>query len=300
GTYEAGAEERGHVYRYEGGGRWHDCGSPAPCNAVTALAVYAGALYAGVSHYRASGSALPDSPNRHPGGRIYRYEPDGSWRDCGKLGETGTTARTATYGEMVRNYVAWRAEEVDTVHGLAVYGGELYAIPFYHQGLYRYDGRGGWHDCGSPGVRLMSLTVFDGHLFGAGNEGNGRGGVYRYDGGTEWTRTGEQPGVNQVYSFAVYDNRLHVGPWPEATVFRWEGGETWRSCGRLGEELEVMGMAVYNGALYAGTLPLAQVFRYDGDETWSLTGRLDHTPDVRYRRAWSMAVYNGKLFCGTL
>ena len=61
-----------------------------------------------------------------------------------------------------------------------------------------------------------------------------------------------------------------------------------------------MGMAVYNGGLYAGTLPLAEVYRYDGTNKWTSTGQLDHTPDVRYRRAWSMAVYQGKLFCGVL
>ena len=61
-----------------------------------------------------------------------------------------------------------------------------------------------------------------------------------------------------------------------------------------------MGMAVYNGKLYAGTLPFADVYRYDGGQTWTTTGRLDHTPDVRYRRAWSMAVFDGKLFCGVL
>jgi hypothetical protein len=61
-----------------------------------------------------------------------------------------------------------------------------------------------------------------------------------------------------------------------------------------------MGMAVHNGKLYGGTLPLAGVFRFDGDGTWQLTGRVDHTPDVRYRRAWSMAVHDGRLYCGTL
>jgi len=61
-----------------------------------------------------------------------------------------------------------------------------------------------------------------------------------------------------------------------------------------------MGMLVYNGKMYAGTLPLAEVYRYDGGSNWTLLDRLDHTPDVRYRRAWSLAVFDGKLFVGTL
>ena len=144
---------------------------------------------------------------------------------------------------------------------------------------------------------MMAITVFKGHLYGAGNEG---GGVFRYDGGTEWTPCGFQEGVTQVYSFAAYQGELYVGTWPNGTVFRWDGKETWESVGRLEEELEVMAMAVYNGKLYAGTLPLANVYRYEGGATWTNTGQLDTTPDVKYRRVWSMAIFEGKLFGGTL
>ena len=300
GTFETGAGQAGHVYRYAGDGAWADCGSPDPCNAVTSLAVFEGRLYAGVSHYRAAGSSLSESENLHPGGRIYRYEGGKAWVDCGKLGASGGTAQTAAYSDYLQRFVGWKPEEVDAIHGLAVYEGQLYAIPMYHQGVYRYEGGTRWVDCGGPGVRTMSLGVFNGHLYAAGNEGNKRGGVYRYDGGTAWTRTGDQPGVDQIYSFAIYEGQMYVGTWLDARVFRYDGGEVWTDCGKLGEELEVMGMAVYNGKLYAGSLPLAEVYHYDGGTTWVRTGRLDMTPDVKYRRAWSMAVYQGKLFCGTL
>jgi hypothetical protein len=146
----------------------------------------------------------------------------------------------------------------------------------------------------------MAMSVFNGSLLAAGNEGKNRGGVFRYDGASGWNLAGEQLGTTQTYSFAVYGGKLHVGTWPTGSVFRDDGQTEWTNAGQLGQELEVMGMAVYNGKLYAGTLPLAQVYRYEGDGNWTLTGRLDFTPDVRYRRAWSMAVYDGKLFCGTL
>ncbi|MFM9065526.1 MAG: LamG-like jellyroll fold domain-containing protein [Pirellula sp.] len=61
-----------------------------------------------------------------------------------------------------------------------------------------------------------------------------------------------------------------------------------------------MPLVVYNGKMYGGTIPLAEIYRYDGDENWTRFGRVDHTPDVKYRRAWSMAVYQGRLFVGTL
>ncbi|MGE3819850.1 MAG: hypothetical protein AB7I30_10460, partial [Isosphaeraceae bacterium] len=40
GTCEPGEGESGHVYRYEGGRTWADCGSPDPCNAVAGLAEF--------------------------------------------------------------------------------------------------------------------------------------------------------------------------------------------------------------------------------------------------------------------
>ena len=319
GTFETRQHEAGHVYRYAGGKDWEDCGAPDRCNSVTSLAVHAGALFAGVSRYQASGSALPDSPNRHPGGRVYRYAGGREWTECGKLDEGDRIARAGA----AQRASPYRSPVADSVAGLAVYQDHLYATPLYSEGVFRYDGGTRWAFCGSPGRRLMALVVYDGFLFGAGNEG---GGLFRYDGRTAWSACGFPAGASQVYSFAIYQGRLHAGTWPDGAVFRWEGGDQWTHCGRLGEELEVMGMAVYNGKLYAGTLPLAQVYRYDGpgpmnargvettagtrgagaadsghsDASWTLTGQLDRTPDVRYRRAWSMAVYQGKLFCGTL
>ena len=46
-TWEPGAADRGHVYRYAGGKRWIDCGAPDLCNAICSLAVHDGKLYAG-------------------------------------------------------------------------------------------------------------------------------------------------------------------------------------------------------------------------------------------------------------
>ena len=278
---------------------------------MAALAVYQGALYAGVSRYRAGGSALPKSPNARPGGRVYRYAGGTAWEDCGRLDPGDVLARAGARADS-----PYRSPVCDSVAALAVYGEGLYAIPLYSEGLFRHAGGTDWVSCGTPGRRLMALGVYAGALYAAGNEG---GGVYRYDGGegaaARWTGCGRPAGASQVYSFAVYGGRLHAGTWPEGRVFRYAGGDVWEDCGRLGGEQEVMGMVAYHGKLYAGTLPLAEVYRYDpddqphpggpGDEapngtTWTRVGRLDHTPDVRYRRVWSMALYDGRLFAGTL
>ena len=276
GTFETGAHESGGVYRYDGDEGWIDCGHPDRCNTMASLCVFNGKLYAGSSRYKAGGSALPESENQNPGGNMFRYEGGSDWTPIGHM------------------------EGADSCAGMAVFRGSLYAIPLYSQGVFRYDGGEVWSYCGTPGRRMMSLGVFNGHLYGAGNEGESAGGVFQYDGGTGWAHAGGQEGVNQVYSFAAHNDRLHVGTWPEGKVFRDDGNDPWTCAGRLGEEMEVMAMAVYNGKLYAGTLPLGQVYRYEGGDTWTLTGQLDTTPDVRYRRVWSMAVYRGKLFGGTL
>jgi hypothetical protein len=300
-TWEAGPAPLGRVYRLAASG-WETCGAPGAANAVTRLAVHDGALYAGTSRLKGGGSGLDDSANQAPGGHIHRLEPDGSWMDLG--GPAGA----------------------DSIAGLVPFGGDLYAIPMYSEGLFRFDGPDRWTSCGSPGRRLLALGVFRGALYGAGNDHAnvesaiamtkagvvvparseaGGGGVFRYEGGDRWTGRGLQPDTTQLYSIETYGGRMHIGTWPTGLVFRGEDSEGdgdagWTSLGRLGDETEVMNLQAYNGKLYAGTLPHAQLFRLDGDGDWPLLATLDDTPDVRYRRAASMVVFDGELYVGTL
>jgi hypothetical protein len=274
GTCEPGAEQSGHVYRHAGGNQWVDCGTPDLSNSVTALAVHDGQLYAGTGKYRLAGSALPESPNENPGGRVFRYAGSQQWIDCGQL------------------------PDVEAVGGLVVFRGALHASSLYQPaGFFRYDGEHDWTDCGVPsGKRVEALGVYNGYLYATSYDG---GHVYRYD-GSEWTDCGRLGENTQTYSLAVYQSRLYIGTWPSGRVYRFEDVNRWTDVGRLGEELEVMGMLVHNGRLIAGTLPLAEVYQYEGGSQWQHLARLDHTPDVRYRRAWTMAEHEGRLFCSTL
>lgn len=281
-VWEPGKGQSGRVYRYAGGTRWEDCGAPDKANSITGMAVFQGKLYAGSELYSGGGSSLPLSPNQNHGGTVYHYDGGTRWTSVGKVAD------------------------VRSISGLTNYKGKLHAgtgttgtwrdTP-RTRGMYRFDGNGKWTSCGCPDLRVVHMSVYNGHLFGLSYDDAG---FFRYDGGTKWTRLGPVPDTNQVYSTAVYEGRIHAGTWPTGSVFRYEGPQKWINTGRLGEEKEVMGMAVYNGKLYAGTLPLAEVYRYDGQDKWVSTGRLDKTPNVRYRRAWVTAVYDGKLFCGVL
>ncbi len=276
GTCEPGAGEAGHVYRYGGDTTWLDCGAPASCNSVTSLAEFDGKLYAGAGKYRLGGSALDESENANLGGRVFRYDGDGKWTDCGQL------------------------PGVEAIGGMVVYGGKLYASSLYRPaGFFRYDGGTTWTDCGTPGKRVEALGVYDGYVYATSYDG---GVVFRFD-GDAWTECGQLGGPEentQTYSFAVYQGRLYVGTWRTGRVYRFEDVDRWADVGRLGEELEVMGMLVHNGRLIAGTLPLAEVYSYEGDTTWRRLAQLDATPDVTYRRAWTMAEFGGRVFCSTL
>jgi concanavalin A-like lectin/glucanase superfamily protein len=297
-TWEEGSspDARGHVYRLEGQD-WVDCGSPWNCNAVTRLAVHEGHLYAGVSRVKGGGSGRPESTNSKPGGRILRYEGGMEWTDCGGL------------------------EKADSVAGLVPFAGALYATPLYSQGVFRMSRPGTWDFVGTPGRRLLALGVFEGALYGAGNDhvdvesairqtaagvvvpaesSHGGGGVFRYDGDRSWTSCGLQRDTTQVYSIETHGGQMHISTWPSGLVFRRDDAGGWENIGRLGGETEVMALASYNGMLYAGTLPHAEVYRLDRDGAWSSLKTLDTTPDAMYRRAHSMGVFRGELFCGTL
>ncbi|MEA2654198.1 MAG: hypothetical protein QOI37_1425 [Chloroflexota bacterium] len=296
GTWEAGTEQVGHVYRLQADG-WADCGAPWNANAVTRLAVHDGRLYAGVSRLRGGGSGMSDSINQNAGGRVLRYEGGRVWSDRGQL------------------------EGADSIAALVPFDGDLYAIPMYSEGVFRLTGSSGWVSCGTPGRRLLALGVHAGWLYGLGNDHvdvvsaiaqtaaglvvaarseEGGGGVFRYDGDRSWTSLGLQPETTQVYSLETYGDAAYIGTWPHGLVFRHVGDHRWEPCGTPGRETEVMNLLAYNGKLYAGTLPGAEIHRFDGTARWTLVGTLDRTPDVRYRRAASMAVYRGELFCGTL
>ncbi len=274
-TCHAGQNEAGHVFRYEGGDRWTDLGSPDKANAISAMAVHNGQLYVGSSKYRLAGSSLNESENPNFGGKIYRLRDDNSWDFCGTV-----------------------SPETEGIAALIVFRGKLYASSLYRPaGFFRYEGGQNWSPCETPqGKRVEALTVFNGSIFATCYD---EGSVFRYD-GQHWENVGKIPEATQTYGFGVYRGDLYVSEWPKAHVFRYGGGTSWVDVGKLGQELEAMPLLIYNGKMYGGTLPTAEVYRYEGGQQWNRLAQVDHTPDVKYRRAWSMAVYQGRLFVGTL
>ena len=275
GTCEAGKDQAGHVYRYDGAAKWTDCGAPDKANSITAMCAGNGELFVGSGKYRLGGSSLAESENPHLGGRIFRYLGDAKW-------------------EQIAHF-----PEMETVGGMVIYRGRLFVSSMYKPAaFYRYDGGKNWTTLHVPdGKRVESLGVFNGDLWATSYD---NGNVYRFD-GEQWCDLGRvgEPENTQMYAFAAYRGQWQVAAWRTGKVFAWEN-DAWRDRGRLGEELEVMSMLIHNGSFYGGTLPLGQIYRYDGGRTWTLLKQLDTTPEVKYRRVWTMAAYDGRLFASTL
>ncbi len=273
-TCHAGSSEAGHVYRFEGGQRWKDLGSPDRCNAISAMTVFDGQLYVASAKYRLAGSSLSESENTNSGGKVFKLGPGDVWEPCGMV-----------------------SSETEAIASLIAYRGKLYASSLYRPaGFFRYEGGQQWTACATPaGKRVEAMTIFQDAIYATSYD---EGSVFRYD-GEIWETVGRIPNATQTYGLSVYRGQLYVSEWPNAHVYRYAGGTDWVDAGRLGQELEAMPLLVYNGKMYGGTLPLAEVYRYDNN-SWNRIGQVDKTPDVKYRRAWSMAVYQGRLFVGTL
>lgn len=274
-TCHAGATETGRVYRFAGEDRWIDLGSPDPANAISAMAVHEGNLYVASAKYRLAGSSLAESENLNPGGRVYRLGENDVWEPCGAV-----------------------SSDTEAIASLVSFRGKLYASSLYRPaGFFEYQGEQQWSAGPTPdGKRVEALTVHNGAIFATCYD---EGSVFRFD-GESWQHVGKLPDASQTYGFGIYRSELYVSEWPNALVYRYLGDANWQNTGRLGQELEAMPLLVYNGKLYSGSLPSAEIYRFDGDHNWSRLGQVDHTPDVKYRRAWSMAVYQGRLFVGTL
>ncbi len=292
----------GHVYRYEGGTRWADCGRLGKSSNVLTLASYKGHLYGGVAF---------DAVENGSAAKVYRYEEDsGRWIDCGQVGNS------------LR------------VECMAVFGGRLYAGTFGAHFLgdkysvYRYEGgekwspflptswTGNWPDKGGHPM-VVSLGVYNDMLFAASTP------ISRYENG-KWLSCGlaDVNNCNQKWGWAIYRGNLYLGTYDKGYVYRWKGGEQWADCGRLTEEknTEVMALSVYNGGLYGSVYHTGEVFRYEGDTKWTNLGQLGkrgkrtkvgtvtgELPPIWSRcyggrpgasRIPALAVYQGKLFAG--
>jgi len=311
---------------------WADCGRPGNAVNIHGLSVINETLYAGT---------LETGENEC--GRLWRYAGGQDWVDLGN--PVGCNS--------VHSIVEFDGHSYCSVGRYACVGSALGETLNRTPGgqVFRVDGAGEWTDCGHPGKEAgvpddqdtgpynkgkaddtYALCTWNGSLYAVSNH---LPGVYRYEGGRDWTRIGPDhrimtltvfqgalhallnggpvfryeggdrwvdcgtpEGSTQTYGAAIVGGELYVGTWPGGTVCRYEGGRDWKTLGQLGYEMEIMAMTFYNGKLYSGSLPMAHVWRMDG-ETFTHLATLDESP-VPLRRTWSMAIHDGRLYAGTL
>ncbi len=197
---------------------------------------------------------------------------------------------------------------------LAVHDGQLYAGTGDNAAgalgkVFRYGGGQTWVDCGAPdrSNAVLSLISHDGKLYAASGKyrfggsalpesdnTHPGGGVFRYDGGTNWTEVGRLPGVEAISGLVAYNGRLHASSmYKPAGFFRYESDGDWTSLPVPGGDKRVVSLAVFGDHLWAGSYDVGRVFRFDG-QNWEDLGALDDNTQT-----YSFIAYQGRLCVGT-
>lgn len=171
---------------------------------------------------------------------------------------------------------------------------------------------------------ISAMAVFNGQLY-VGTSKTGLAEVYRYDGGTTWTRVnpaagtfGAQSGQDGVSAMTVYGGKLIIATYQgnaKAIVYRYDGNILWTALSAQGNFTSttavdrVSSLAVYNNTLYAGlekSGATGEIVKWTPTTNASLTVwiRVDSgagniggaSCSTAVNDVTAMAVYNGKLY----
>ena len=221
----------GKVVRYDGDGRWADCGRLPDVEAVGGMVVFRGELYAS-SLYKPAG--------------FFRYQGGDAWQRCplpadGRrvvaLGVFNGHLYAGSYDSCSvcrfdgKSWEAFPAlESSGQTYSFEVHAGELFVGTWPNGQVFRLDRGERWVPAGRLGEEkeVMGMAVHNGKLY-AGTLPLAE--VYRLDDGTRWTRTGRldlTPDVRyrRAWSMAVFDGRLFCGTLPSGRVHALEVGQS--------------------------------------------------------------------------
>lgn len=219
-----------HVFRYDGGTRWVDCGEFGEAKRVISLASFDGKLYAGDDR-----------------GMVYRMDGVGKWTWCGQLGQH----------DRVNAMMVFQGKLYGAPHG-AIFryeGGTEWTcvggLPDRRDGLFNEN-------------QTHTLQVYDSHLW-AGMWPQGK--VLRYEAPGRWTDTGQlgiADPINEINDLTAYNGKLYAGVIPLGEVYRYEADGEWTRIARLVENdaMDVKNiqswnrvpcMTVFQGRLFCGT-----------------------------------------------
>lgn len=338
-------------------------GGTANIETIRSMAVYNGSLYAGTQEgtsaeiYRwdggtnwtrvsfgtgqisSSGVATVDSVNKLTAYNGQLFAATARTNQSELLVYQGGTDWTRVNSQ-AGNFVDAGTISINEIESLVVYNGALYfgTTESNSAEIYRYDGSaitkvsdsvaGTIASGGTSSIDSVSaLAVYNGTLYAGTNE-TAAAEVYRYDGGTTWTKISQSAGtiseaaganssVKGVRNMAVYNGSLYVGTEDDgdAEIYRYNGGTSWTAIGTGtpgvfvsgGEQYDkVHAMAIYHGQLYIGMDDPADavVYRYEGGSTWSLVtdteaGTITPGGTTEITEIRSLTVYNDTLIAGT-
>ena len=236
----------GSVFRFEGAGKWVDCGKVCEADNLMPLCVYNGRLYTAPMYAKG----------------IYRYEGEKEWsrfpspdsRLFSLAPYHGYLYATANRLELLKANVTHAGPDgdPDVQKVVGAYG------------MYRYKEDTGWETCGNLGqeTQIYASVIHKGQIY-AGTWPHGS--VYRYLGGDKWQNCGRLGNEEEVMGLAVYNGRLYAGTLPTAEIYRYDGIEHWKRVGRVDWTPDVplkraLSMAVYQGRLFVGTLPSGRIY----------------------------------------
>ncbi len=205
---------------------------------------------------------------------------------------------------------------------LVEFRGEMYAGVYVGDegvgGVYRFDERLGWVDCGCPcvGNAITAMAVHDGRLYvgascydargthlAAAKNQRPDGHVFAYD-GHRWSDCGRPAECAMVSSMATLGGELYVTMMTQYTrvtshpangLYRLAHPGKWAACGNPGER--VVPLLARGGKLMAGGFEKGAVYAYDPQNgQWETWGRPPFAPTSQI---YSFVEYQGELLAGT-
>lgn len=218
----------GKVFRYEGGGRWTDCGQLPGVEAIGGMVVFGGRLHA-TSLYKPAGFF------RYQGGIEWEALPAPQDKRAVALGLFNGSLWAGCYdaGLVFRfDGKAWHSYpplgDNTQTYGMAVLGGGLCVSTWPSGRVYRLSPDDTWQDLGQSGEEKETMgTVLHNGMLYTGTLPLAQ--VYRYDGGTTWTHTAQldhTPEVKyrRVWTMAQHQGRLFATTLPSGHIHSLEAG----------------------------------------------------------------------------
>jgi hypothetical protein len=90
--------------------------------------------------------------------------------------------------------------------------------------------------------------------------------------GSRWIQKAPMLGSEtNIYSLAVFNNKLYGGTGPNGNLFEWDGTSTWiQRAAKLASETSILSLTTFNGKLYGSTSPNGLLYGWDGTSAWAL------------------------------